>query len=419
MRRKFCVLLLLLLTVFLTGCQGARETEDEAFIIAMGIDKAEENKLKFTFVIALTRSSGGRADGEQKEEARPSVIKSIIAPSAAEARNLLVSSMSRYANISHLRTALIAEELAQTGISDVLSPLVRYREFRGGIFVLITKGTAENFLLQNKPKLDTNAAKFFESMIISGSESAYYVRSDLHEVYLGLKNPGRSAYATYVAINPKSGDDVPQVQKPKEAKADTYKAEELPRSGTSNPAEFAGLAVFSGDKMTGVLDTRSTRVLYILQAKLHNDRLVIADPLQPKRTIQFISRVRNKPDISSRLVDGRQVIQINLELEGEIISNPSGINYEKGEYKELLEQQISNLTKEEIQRFISETQAFGSDVFGFGRFLRGNFRTYKELQDLNFENLYKNASVEVEVKTIIRRSGLMWRTSPVKPGATL
>lgn len=403
-------------TLALAGCQGAKETEDEAFITVMGIDEAADGKYKFTYVIEIPRAVGN-TQGPGLETGEPTVQITLAATTPGEARNLLSTTLSRFSNISHLKAVILGEAVARKGVMCIIAPHTRYREYRGGIFVLVAKGTAENFLTKNKPKIDYLPSKYFESMMMSADESQYYLRCDIHSFYLGLKNPGRSACAGYVAINPLIGADIPAGPRPAAAAADTYVAGGIPRTGTMDPAEFAGLAVFSGDRMTGVLPTRATRTLALLENKFVNKYMAVSDPVQPARTVNLIIRNARRPDIAVELADGQERIRIAVLLEGDISSNPGGINYEADGYREQLESRISELVTGEIENFVRRTQALGSDVFGFGRYLRGGFRRYDDMKNVNFDELYRTAVVEVKVTTKIRRSGLMLRTSPTKPTA--
>lgn len=407
---------LLLLTLMLSGCH-TEETEDVAFITALGIDQAGNGKLKFTYAVAVPRAVGSSQGAGQPPSAGPTVVNSNIASDVGASRNLLGSTMSRAVNISHLKAVLISEDLAQQGLAKIVSPVTRFREYRSSILLFIVKGKAEDFLAANRPKLDYLLSKYFETFALSAEENNYFQRTDMHEFYLGLKNPGHSAYATYVAINPLSGEDRPYGPKLPAGKADSYLAGDIPRAGNQNPVELAGLAVFSGDRMVGVLGTREVRTLALLQNKAGGNTHSLADPLQAECSLRLRIRNGERPDIAVHLVDGQETIKIRLSLEGEITANPSGINYEDDEYRPLLEEHIANLVTAEIYEFTRQTQALGSDVFGFGRYLRSHFRTYQELQGLNLEQLYKTASVEVQVTAKIRRSGLMWRTAPAKPGA--
>ena len=164
--------------------------------------------------------------------------------------------------------------------------------------------------------------------------------------------------------------------------------------------------------MVGALTGKQVRVLSILQNKLAKGYFILVDPLEPKSQINLCLRNGAKPDIDVDLVDGREIIKIDVFLEGEIVGIQSNINYEKDGYREMVEEGASDLVTREIRDFVGYTQELGSDVFDFGKYLRRHFDTYGEFEQADLPGMYKNAKVEVRVKTKIRRMGLMWRSSP-------
>ncbi|MDR3563430.1 MAG: Ger(x)C family spore germination protein [Negativicutes bacterium] len=407
------------LSILVTGCRAAQETDQVAFIVAMGVDKAEDGKVKVTYQLITPRAVGGSQGSGQNTQGEPTILNSITAPNTAEARDLLSASMSRTSNLTHMKAILLSEELARSkGIGDLIAPFLRYREFRGGIFLVIVRENVEDFMRATKPTLDLLPSKFYESFMMSSSESSYYPHTDVHEFYLRLKNPGGSPYATYVGLNPLTNRDKPTGKKFPADKTDSYLPADIPRTGTENPSEFVGAAVFSGDKMVGSLDNKEARILAILQNKFTRGFVVVTDPLDPSKTINVDLRNGSNPKIDVDLIDGRETIKISVFLEAEVSGIPSGINYEQEQFRELLENELSILITEEIESFISHTQELGCDVFGFGAYLRPRFATYDDLMQVNLEQLYKTADVKVQVATKIRRLGLMWRSSPYKPTTT-
>lgn len=410
---KIIVLMILLgLSTLTSGCTGAKETDEIAFVIAMGIDKADQNNLKVTYRIMIPRSTGGLQGPGQEVPEGPTVIQSIVAPNTAEALNILNSTISRRPNLTHMKGLIIGEELARSGISQVLVPFVRFREYRGNIFIFVAKGTAEELLIRNKPKLDYLPTRWIETYMTTANESSYYTRIDVHDFYMRLKNPGGSPYANYLGVNPTAAGTQPLDGKVSQQQAGAYLPGEIPRTGTDNPIDFIGAAVFSGDKMVGALTGKQVRVLSILQNKLAKGYFILVDPLEPKSQINLCLRNGAKPDIDVDLVDGREIIKIDVFLEGEIVGIQSNINYEKDGYREMVEEGASDLVTREIRDFVGYTQELGSDVFDFGKYLRRHFDTYGEFEQADLPGMYKNAKVEVRVKTKIRRMGLMWRSSP-------
>lgn len=245
------------------------------------------------------------------------------------------------------------------------------------------------------------------------------VPGDLHqiaEVLLG--KTGARLMTTYVGVNPKTGEDKPAGEKLPNERFDGYLPTDIPRTGTENPIEFVGTAIFSGDKMVGVLDSRATRILAILDNNFARSIFNIAAPLEPQKYISVSMRNGSKPNIDVQIIDGQEVIKIDVFLEGELMNIPSGINYEKQGYREQLEAELADLVTQQIQVFMRDTQALGSDVFAFGHYLRRHVATYSALREINSAQLYKTAKVEVRVTSKLRRVGLMWRSSPYAPTAT-
>lgn len=415
MYNKPLLLVIFCIALCSLGCHNAKEAEEVAFITAIGLDKADQNQLKVTYQISIPRSVGNQQGSGQELNSGPAITTTITSSSVAEAFNILSSTIPRFPNRTHLKVIVISEELARSGLEDLITPMVRFREYRGSMFLCICQGKAQEFLTANKPHLDYLPPKFWEDFMLLSDETNYYTHADIHEFYLRLKNPGASPYATYVAINKMTEEDTPTDGNLPNQKIKAYLAGDIPRSGKVDTLDFMGTAVFRNGSMVGILDSRETRVLSLLQNNLNRGFIIPDDPLETKKQIMLNVRNGKKTDVEAKLVDGQAHLAVNVFVEAEIAAIPSGINYEKTEYREQLETTLSQLLKAEIERFILHTQDLGSDVVGFGYYLRPYFTNYAELENTNLEQLYKNAQVEVTVTSHIRRTGLMWRSSPYKP----
>ena len=397
-----------------SGCYGARETEDVAYVLVIGIDRTADGQLKATYQIARPRGAGGEnggGGGGGKGEGGTWVINTFIAPTPSESRMLLKSTMSRFPNIGHVCALIIGEAAAREGIGNLMAYFMRSRDFRGTMLLIVAEGTAEEYIKENNPKLETNVSKYYETLL-SNMESGYYLRTDLHEFYLGLKAEGLSPYAAYSAANRLRGSDRPAAPPTPEQMGKPYLAGDLPRTGQGNPTEFAGLALFRGDRMVGVLDSDETRAVSILRGKGVRGYVGVVDPLKPEQYINIAFRLGDKPQINAALNDGNPLYNVSVFLEAEILGIPSGINYELNENRVLLENQISQLFAGQIARMLRHTQTLGCDPVGFGLRLRPKFSDYNAFKQADFTALYQAAEIQVQVTTRIRRTGLDWQTSP-------
>ena len=395
-------------SVMFSGCNGARESNEVAYIIAMGLDKAEEKGMvTVTYKIAKPSVEGS------KEAGGDAFIISNTATTIAESLNLLTSMVASKPSLSHTKVLVIGEELSRQGLTDIWGSLLRYREYRGSMFVLIARGTAKQFLEESKPVTNMSPSKYFETMLSSGEESGYLLRTSFHQFYHRLKSNSSQPYATLVAINPQTGKGQRAVPKVPGGRIDGYIAGDFAREGGS-PAEFAGTAIFSGDKMVGMLSTTETRMLSMLLGVFHRGFLSVVDPLDPKAYVNVYLRLGSSPKIKATLKDGHPVITVKILLEGEFTNITSGINYEEDSYLKLVESQINNVLQEEMVNFIQHTQKLNSDVAGFGYYMHPLFSNLQDLLDYNWNEKYSQAEVYVEMNTKIRRTGLMLRTVPIE-----
>lgn len=410
--RRMLTCLLISLTLA-TGC-GTRETDELVFVLAIGFDEAENGQIKVTYQMAIPRtlgkSEGGGGNGGGN---KATIISTVVAPSVSEARNELMSTISRIPNQNHIKAMLISEKLARSGIEKILAPAERFKEWRETIPLIIVKGSAEEFMTKNEPKLEQTPSKFYETLLLKAPENSYYLRVEVHDFNTRIKNFGGSPYATYAAISPMKASPLPDATTRPQQQAGEYTAGQVPRSGNENPIDFAGTAMFHGAKMVGVLNNTETRMLAIVLNKFTHSPLVVTDPLSPDQKIALNIRPAKKTKVAVSVSGEQQFIRVQAFLEADLISIHSGINYEAAEYKKLVENQVSNVIKEQLLDMIKHTQEVNSDVCGFGLFLRPLCDTFDQVQQVDFTYLFPNAKVEVEVQTKLRRSGLLWKTTRI------
>jgi Ger(x)C family germination protein len=413
MLRTIGLAFLLAAALLTSGCFGGKETDEVTYVICIGIDTTESKDIRVTYQIAIPRALGGEG-GKGGGGQEPAELVTVEAVNLAEARSLLNSVVSRSINLSHVKAFIFGEDFARKGLADFMSVAMRFREFRGTMFIgVVQNGTAKEFLTKNTPKLESLSSKYLESMFATADTSGYFLKSQIHEFYRRLKSNQGSPFAVLMGINPQSGGNGGEDVQEKGDKAKEYTAGHLPRQDKSNPVELLGTAVFVSDKMVGTLTSQETRMISILQGKFGRGYLVVADPLVPEKSINVYLRLGRSPKIACRFEQGQWKISADVLLEGEISSLPSGIHYESGEYSHILEQQVDQVIEQEMSRTLRKTQDLGSDIVGFGAYATSHFKTYDEYTKLDFEELYAQAEITLKVKTTIRRTGLMWQTTPL------
>lgn len=409
-------LIIILFTVLSTGCWGVSETDELAYILAMGIDKGEVNIIRATFQIAIPKALAGGEGGGGDE---PVLNISVEAASIFGALQLANAFVSRELTFIHNRMVVVSDEIAREGLNRYINPLIRSREIRRNTFIMVTRGSSKDFLEKNKPVLEINPSQQFELLLGEAGKVGFMVDTTLNDFYNSAKLPGRQPVITLVGITAKDkkGEENTATRGEMIKREVAYLPGEVPREG-GNEIESIGLAAFRGDKLAGYLDGAETRYYQMISADFQKAIFTFPDPEKPDTDIIVIEiKAGRSPDKGVRFVGGEPLIDVNIILEGEIRSLQSGINYEGGEKLKELEKFLEDSIAREVLAVIKKTQGeFKSDIYGFGESTRKYFWTYPAWESYNWHEVYPQTEVNVKVDMRIRRSGLMIRTAPIHGG---
>lgn len=430
---------LIILTALLTGCWGARETNEVALVLAVGVDKVTNDQIEVTVAFANTLafaagSGGGGGGGGQVE---PFVVTSVRGPSMLDCFKLLNSYIAREINLMHAKSFIFGEELARDGLEEHIRMLSRFREVRGNTYLYVCRGKAKDFLVNNKPKLETSPAKQFDLIERSSRFFGLFPRTDIDDFYFTLKSLHSSPVVSLVGINKKAGGQPQQDQQQgkqggsnkeggqqpeqqmNEVKQSVenplrvpYYAGEVPRTG-ENKAEFLGSAVFRNDQMVGQLTGDETRTMLLLRGDFDTGIFILPDPKHEDKVVSLRLKQAKKPQIKVSIEQGQVKIKETIFLEGEFLSIPSGENYESPENKRFLEQNFDREMEKLVTELIAKTreQDWG-DIFRYDRFYRKELSSWKEWESLNWKDIYDQADITVTCKSNIRRPGLLRKTEP-------
>nr|WP_021170605.1 Ger(x)C family spore germination C-terminal domain-containing protein [Sporomusa ovata]EQB26042.1 spore germination B3 GerAC family protein [Sporomusa ovata DSM 2662] len=279
--------------LILSGCFGAKETDEVAYVLAVGVDYLPNKQINITYLLAVPRALGASGGGGDTDSGKSLVVTTIKAPSLSEGRSLLGASLGRSPDLSHIKVWVVGEELARQGLENLVGPLLRFREFRGSMFMMVVRDTAQGFINKNKPSIDVLPSRWIEGLLLSGTETGYLLPTHVHEFYNRLKTTSGAPYAVYAAINPLSGTDRPSAKPTPPERAKEYLAGDIPREG-GNPATVIGTAVFKRDKLAGTLTNEETRMVAILMGNFPKGFLTIVDPQKAERNVHILLRLGKK-----------------------------------------------------------------------------------------------------------------------------
>lgn len=140
----------------------------------------------------------------------------------------------------------------------------------------------------------------------------------------------------------------------------------------------------------------------------------IRDPLMEGYYIPLDIRMRKSPSIKVKRRGDKFEVSVKLRLEGNILAVQSGIDYEREQYRSILENSVEETITGIAGRVIKiAQQEYKSDVFGLGGYARRTFLLQDDWEKANWKRAFTDADIKVETEFHIRRAGLLYKANPI------
>ncbi len=420
--KKIKLIIIMIFSCIVTsGCYDAMELDNMAYAVAIGLDKGKSNNLKMTFQIVKTTPSDG--EGEEKGGGSNIVETSIETPTIYSGMNMINNYVTKRINVTHAKAIIISKELAEEGLDKYINAFERGRQFRGNMYVAIARGTAEDFIKAAKPQIQSNSSRLFEAFFTTYKFTGLSVESTLTDIFTSKASLCSNPVASLVGVNEYESTDEfsneksTYLEKGKEHPFEgDYKAGDLPKTHKYK-AENMGLAVFDNDRMIGEMDGEEATMYLMNTGKYKHSYITLDDPLSPGDFVVMDVRQNRKPVRVVNIEGDAPKISTKINLEANILSIQSGINYEDPEKLTLLEEETEKYFEKMMLDFLNKTASvYKSDICSYGREVKKKFLTFKEWSDYKWLDKYEDSNFEVDVSLKVRRTGLLIKTFNKKPG---
>lgn len=390
-------------TSFATGCYDRQELEEQAFVTALGIDKAPNGLIDCTFRIALPHNpnaGGGKSGKAPLAGEGPITFRT---HTITEALLLANSSIERTMSLTHLGLVIFSEDMAKGGLSAQTQAMVRYREFRPTVLIGLCKGSAKEIIAQDSPVLELSPSRLPDSIAQVGQRTGLIPVVYLHTFASALETKHSSVVLPIFALNQNVKDD-PKGKTDIEEKKVDFVAGQVSRSG-GNPVEWMGAAIFMQDKILGEISGKDMIHLRMLQGHLKRTKLDFKDPSHSGYISVSVRRERN-PVFSIHLANPVHV-SVDVPLDAEILMIQSGTDYTNPTERRKLEDYMDKQLSGELTSFLQHTlQEQGADVIPLSDYVRRKFATHAAFSAYPWEQQMKQGKIAVNVDLHIRRFGV-------------
>ena len=316
--------LLCALALLLTGCSGLprpREMGDMALLRTMGVDLEEDG-------LSVTVSTGPRARGLQGE-GESALVLSARGDSLSAAALTLQSLSDSYVFFGYVDQLLLGEELARSGVTQVLDYFARDVELGLGAQLWIVRGSSAQKAVEAGG--DRGVEGRLSTLRQDGEMGVAALARTAGEVYTDLLEQGA---ACLPALTPGEGEQTTLLQ--------------------------AGYAVLKGDTLAGFLEGEAARGLELLVGRPSSDVI----PVELEGETVYV-RVTGG-DTTCRLeTEGGQVTGLTLACR---------VTAQLAEYRtrpdrqqlQALEEELTRVETERMTLALAQLRAWGADCAGLG-----------------------------------------------------
>lgn len=361
MKKIISVTLTIVLIFTLTACQNQPMLSQRLLITGIGIDVLENGE--YSAIIHAMRVDMGQND-------EVTLLKS-QGKSVLDALNNVTLQVGKTPLYSHNLIVVFGHECAVQGLNEVLDFFVRHNESRPTVDVFLSQSSAEDILSAKKDD------KYILTKEIDSLSDTSHLNGKTAKVrivdVINMSYRGGSIY-------------LPEL-----------KAEE---DGIS----ITGTGIFFQNKFSDSLNEDETRGFLLITQKLKGGNAVIEVEGDKRVTLTLFGATSK---IGVEIKQEIPIFKIQIGVEAYISSIDGNLLADIGEeYYQIFEKELAEQMRADAQKAINKAILKNkSDIFNFGRRLKQDYPDYWKEHQKEWENLMKEATYEIEVKTKITRVG--------------
>ena len=369
-----------------------------AYVIAIGIDSADNNNLRVSF--QFTDTSTYSSDGESGES--NAIINTVEAQSLESSVNMLNSYIGKNINLAHCKVIVFSEQIAKKGLSDYIYSLINNSQIRPSANIVISKCEANYYLKNSISKSEKVITKYYDIFTNSSDYTGYISDVTLGEFFNQITDKTRSPVAILGGVNTNTFDNAPGNEDASSILANNSTI--VGERGSEN----IGLAVFKGDILVGELTALESLCHSIIDNEANTFLLSIPNPQDNKNTIDLSVSEYKKTAIDVNVSNGSPYIKIDIFLNAEILSINTGTNYLENSYLEEISNSTNSYVASRISDYLYKTSTnFKTCINDFDKYAIKSFMTNSDWNSYDWANAYTDSIFDVSIHTSVNSSMLL------------
>ncbi|GAB6273213.1 MAG: Ger(x)C family spore germination protein [Peptococcaceae bacterium] len=396
--KLFLVLILLFITINISGCWSKKELNEIAIILGTGVDYTKDNKIQLTYQLARPAAfggggMGGGAGGGAAMNQNITWVVSATGDTIFDAQRELSQQIPRHLYLGHNVVLILDERLCRHGILDVINFFHRQPLSRGTVWVMATPQEAKK-VLESHSELQMTSAQAVG--FLARLRTGYVLR--FRDLSQDLASRGSNLVLTRVELKRQGVAQGPGLEK-------VHHHQEI---------VLTGAAIFKEDKLIGWLDCRETQGLRWLKGDVRRIGITIPSPMNPSKKIS-LEVMKNKTEIKPVYQKGKIKFFLNIKTEIDVIEQQDEEDFTRPEMIKTVENIAAAEIRQQIKTTLDKIQGdYKVDSFGFGEaFHRKHKREWSKLKN-HWDEEFAGAQVYLTVKVKLRDTGMQGRRASIK-----
>lgn len=367
--KKLLPIISIILMVLITFVQeyDARSVEELSYIIALGIDKSDSETEPLSLSIQIAKPDNSEGGGGTKIKTETQTIN-------CNSFNLGMAILNlqnvNELNLSHCTAIIISEELAREGIEDFINTLSNNIEIRPTCNILISEQKASEFL-EVASNIEDISAKFYNTFINSAKTVSYVTPCQLSDFYANLNYDVQDPLAVYSFVKDET-------------------------------IESLGLALFKDYKMLDRISGLETLCYNILTNNFDEATIEIYNSQNPSIPLAVNITKAGNAKISAKLENNVPKITCKFAVKASILSANKNYNFSSHDSLREIESEINKFLNDSISNFLYKLATkYECDPVGFEGYFNRNYLTQKELNKLDWQEIYPKSQFIIEPETYL------------------
>jgi Ger(x)C family germination protein len=361
-------LLLIVMTINLSGCWDYAPLEDRFIMTALALDVSENNKNRLLVtVMGITYQ-------------QPNEILYAEGSSVTDAVRNISDRVDKNITFSHVNAVLFSEQLARHGIKPYLDSFYRFREMRSDAIFYVTSGRAGDYLNEDKaiyPVSGPLIHSLLKQSEMKVDEHNYDIQNVLFHM---IENQYDAA--------------IPLIQY--DAKQKTFL--------------LAGSALLRDGKMVGQLGSRQTMTLNMLNGSLQRTLYTIGEirPNEEKSRAITYRLYGTDRKVNWRIQNGAPTIEFSFAFKDDLLEmNPWHLQALDGKTLKKLKRELELDLERNLLATVRLMQTeYQMDLFDLRQLARVKWG--KEYNSKLWSRQFAKIPVRVKVDVQIERTGMIY-----------